>query len=468
MSSELWLRNPSNYVREMIEVGEKNIIFDYGWIVKRRINPLEWADVYFGQDKSYRMIVAGDQGAAEYRPGSNEPVAVYPVWQYGDDESDLETLMANPVGENKDACGVEGVPLESDHVFGQEHRVVVMNFPDLKTGPGRVFVKFLKDLQEEYPDCILHIHGLTIFATACRLDLRAFDWDARFAAAHGTVFLPTGKELRKNESLVPWSKWITYMGFKPVDLADPRNRCMFNMKSARWAADHFTEDSRLILRGQPPPDFQGSDRNYRQPVNRQIMLRNSVHPQPGDKFVCNECSLAMHCKLYREGSVCTVPGSEPKELAAFFQTRDSGLIMDGLAEVVQINSRRLERGLELEEVNGDLDKNVTVLATQLFDQGQKLAKLIDPSLRNPKVQVNLGTTNNNMIVGDPREFVAKAFDALEKQGIARENITQEMIENVLRGVTPGSPAPSPVSSPRIIEAVPVPAQQVVDMSDLPF
>lgn len=461
MASEVWFRNPSNYIRELIECGESNFIFDYGWIIKRKINVREFADLYFGQQLAYRMLVCGDQGTAEYRPGHTDPVAVYPTWQYGDDESDLETLMANPVGEDKDACNVGGVPLEEDFVFGQEHRVVVMNFPDLKTGPGRKFIKFIKELQDEYPDCILHVHGMTLFSTACRVDLRSFDYDARFAAAHGTVSLPTGKEIRKGESFAPWVNWITYLGFKPVDMLDPRKRCMYNIKAARWAGEHFTEDSRLILKGQPPVNFTQSKSSYRAPANRRIFLTQSVHPEPGDKFLCNQCSLAMHCKFYREGSVCSVPDSEPKELAAFFKTRDSGVIIDGLSAIVQINSQRFERGLELEEVNGDLDKNVTVLATQLFDQGQKLAKLIDPSLRNPKVQVNIGAGaggQNNMML-DPRDFVGKAVAAIEAQGIKREDITDEMILNVLQG------SGAQPTSPRTIEATPA---SVVDMQELPF
>lgn len=464
--AEVWYRNPSNYVRELRECNEPNIIFDYGWIIKKKIDPQKWASLYFGEALRYRILICGDQGTAEYQAGTDDPIAVYPTWQYGEDESDLETFMARNVGDDSTLCNLPGVPVEENYVFGQEHRVLVMNFPALHTGPGKMFLKLVKELQEEYPDAILHLHGATLFSTPCRLGLRAFDYDPRTPAAHGTVFLPTGFEIRQNESTQKHTDWITMLGFKPIELKEPRNRCMFNIKAARWAADNFHKDARFVLKRKTMNvDSTTPDAEYDPVVNNRIMFKNDIKPKPGDKWLCNQCSLAMACKFYREGAVCTVPNSEPKQLADFFKTRDSNSIMDGLASIMQVEAQRYADSVEMEEIGG-LDKHTTQIGQALFDKGVKLAKLVDPSLRNPKVQVTVGSGGSVGIgVGDPRQFIAEAVRQLELEGFARKDITPEMIKNVLEG--------SGVQ-PRTIEGtvvevgtVAAPAD-VVDVSELPF
>lgn len=475
MASEIWYRNPSNYIRELREVGKTNIIFDYGWIVKRHINPVQWASLYLGDTQPYRMLVCGDQGTAEYEQGNTLPVAVYPTWQYGDDESLLETYLAKPIGNDINLCNLEDVPVAENAVFGQEHRVVIMNFPNLNTGPGKQFIKFARELQLEYPDAILHVHGLTTFSVPSRLEFAAFDWDPRTPAGLGNIVMPTGHIVYSDDRKRPYEEWIKLMGMRSAELDEPRMRCIFNIRSSSWAAENFTKDSRIVVDGSRIIDMTSPDNQYALLQNNRIMFKNRVRAKPSDKFICNSCSLATNCKYYREGSVCTVPGSESKELAEYFKTRDTATIMDGLSAIMQINADRLVRGVEAEEDGSPkkefLDKNVTQIAGQLFDQGVKLAKLIDPSLRNPKVQFNVGgATTNNISLSDPRQFIAAAVKSFIDQGFTLEQITPTMMEHALRGAGAhalGDPEEAPPIH-RIIEASPVVMTQAIDLEELPF
>ncbi len=436
--TELWWRNPSNYVKELLHCNESNIIFDYGWIVRRKItNVQEWAELYYGaagaSGSKYRLLICGTQGTVEFKPGRVDPVAVYPTWQYGEDEAVLESYMANNVGNDKELCDDDETDILERPVLGQEHRVIVMNFPALNLGPGKLFIKFIKDLQDEYPDAILHLHGVSVFAMPCRVGFKSFDWEPRNRAAMGEIELPTGKRVNATKSpLQPHKEWIRLFGFLPIDLMEPRNRCIFNIKSARWAAEHFRKDVKISFRPKST-DATTPDANYSPEESMNVFTkgRGKIIPLPGDKFVCNSCSLAVTCKFYREGSVCTVPSSEPKELASFFRSRDTTSIIDGVAAVLQINSNRLEKGLEMEEIMG-LDPEVTRIASVISKDAAMLAKLIDPSLRSPKVQVTVGAGGNAQIgIADPKAIIASVVRELEQQGYARSEITSEMIEGVL-------------------------------------
>lgn len=474
MTSEIWWRNPTNYIKELVECNERNVIFDYGWIVRKKIKDvMGWANLYFGGTTvPYRLMVCGTQGTAEYDPTQHDPIAVYPTWQYGEDEGVLEGYMTNNVGNDLELCTDIDTDVLERPVYGQEHRVIVMNFPDLRLGPGKMFLKFCKELQEEYPEAILHLHGAAGWVTLNRIGFKAFDWEARNRAAMGEVHLPTGKLVNPTkQNIEPYREWIRLMGFKPVDLMDPRNRCIFNIRSLRWASQYFTKDVKLSFRPRTV-DSTTPDANYEPEESFNLFMKNSgsntkLAPQPGDKYVCNSCSFNVVCKFYREGSVCTVPKSEPKELASFFRTRDTDSIIDGLASVLQIQSNRLEKGLEMEELIG-LDPEVTRIAKTISDQGERLAKLIDPTLRSPKVQVNVGSGGSASIaLGDPRQIVAAAIRELEQQGYKRAEISPQMIEGIL---TRGGAQPREVEG-TVVSSVDTSGQSppnMVPLPDLPF
>lgn len=449
--TETWFRNPDNYIKELVELHVGMIAWDRGLLVKKKIDPIKHAQLYFGNAIQFRALLVGEQGTAEYRNGDPEdkPTAVYPTWCYGEDLALLEEILENPPGQNQEACNDKSVGPDERPVWGQEHRVVITDVPNLTTGPGRKFLTVMKTLQEDYPKAILHIHGLYSFRAAFGMGFGAADIEPRTAAQKGKLHFPSGKE-EPFERAVANPQWVTSLGFKPVDLKIPRVRCMYNIRSAQWAGENY--DKIFNFKRSPVPasqiDIVSSDEDFKPPVDNRIMVKNGLVPKEGDKFRCDTCSLADSCKYFRDGAVCSVPGAESVDLAKMFKTRDSDQIIDGLGHLVAANTKRLERGIREEEAFGDVSPEVTRLLGNVIDQGIKLAKLVDPNLRGgARVQVNVGPGGSASVVGaNPRQLIASAVRELESRGVAREDITQEMISGLLSAMA------DPAKAQRAIES----------------
>lgn len=435
MPTEVWFRNPDNYIRELVECGEYKIAWDRGYLVKKRIDPEKHASLYFGQTYPYRLLLVGEQGTAELDSthGVNNPKAVYPTWAYGEDAALLEEIIARPVGEDVKCCLDTSVPPDQRPVFGQEHRVVVIEPPNAASGPGRKFLRYLKELQEDYPDCIIHVHGLYGWRPAFGLGFRAADVEPRTAAQKGRVHLPSGKE-EKFEQVVKHPQWVTALGFKPVDLSVPRVRCMYNIKSAVWAGANYEKLNRFPVRSSAStvpnaelPDSQRVAHEVKSPF-----IGKMPEQRDGDMFHCNTCSLQDKCRYFREGAVCSVPGADPTDLSKYFKTRDSEMIIDGLGTLMAAQTRRLEAGMAMEEDFGELDPEVTKIMNSLFDHGVKLAKLINPALNRPGVNINVGAGGAAAVgFSSPQQLIGAAVRELEARGIRREDITPQMIEGLL-------------------------------------
>jgi hypothetical protein len=446
--TEVWFRNPWNYVRELAEVRVPRIVWDRGMLVKRRIDPWKHAEAYFvGQE--WRLLLMGEQGTAEFNHTSKVPVGVYPTWDAGEEQLPiLEEMMQYPIGLDADSCNDPNVALDERPIAGQEHRVVVINLPDMRNAHGRALIRKLKELQEDYPECKLHIHGLYSWRVSFGMGFGATDVDPRTNAGKGKVTLPSGKEMIA-EQTVKVPQWVTLLGMKPVDLTrEPRNRCIYNIKSAVWASENFMDNIAFAARS----TSQAVDITSARPAPIEVANGNPItNPrlpvQPQDKLNCNTCSLQNNCKYYREGSVCSVPGSEPAELAKRFGTRDADQIIDGLGTLLQLQARRLDRGVSDENMYGELDPEVTKIANQLFANGTKLAKLLNPSLNGgPQVQVNVGGNAAAVGAATPNQVLGSIVRELESRGIPRDQITPNMVGNLLAEMTGANQAPQAIES----------------------
>ncbi len=427
--SELWLRNPHNYSREVAEVGHLNIAWDRGLLVKRAIDPEKHAKLYFGEHGPWRLLLVGEQGTAEldHEHDFKNPKAVYPTWKYGESFELLEEMIQFPLGADRDACEAD-VPPDERPVFGQEHRVLLTELPSAQLSSTKAFLRRVTELQEDYPDCKVHIHGTYSWRVAFGLGFAAADVDPRVDAAKGKVVLPTGKVMAFERALGA-TQWINLMGMKVVDLKVPRNRCIYNIKSAMWAAENYEKNIRFKSRGKSEVDH--SSPMAITPVGQSIHSGN-VTPQPGDKIICNSCSLSNGCKYYREGAVCSVPGTDSSALAKAFQSRDSDRIIDGLGSIMAVGVSRAERALIDEEEYSEVDPEVTKMLNQLFQQGEKLAKLVNPNLRGgARVQVNVGTNGASVQSGSANQMVANILASFEARGIDRSQVTPAMIQEEL-------------------------------------
>lgn len=448
--SEVWFRNPHNYIRELAEVGVGRIAWDRGLLVKRRIDPLKHAAAYFA-GREWRLLLVGEQGTAEYTHESGEtPVGVYPTWDASiEDLALLEEMMQYEIGQDADACNDLTLTSDQRPVFNQEHRVMVINLPPASKSQGRALIRKLKELQEDYPECKLHIHGLYSWRISFGLGFGASDVDPRTNAGKGKVTLPSGKEMIA-EKTVSCPQWVTILGMKPVDLTrEPRNRCIYNIKSALWAADNFMDNIAFASRqkGEQAPVDSTSKKVAPAETKAKSPFTLPMVPQPNDKINCDSCSLQNNCKYYRQGSVCSVPGSEPAELAKHFNTRDADHIIDGLGTLLALQARRLDRGVSDENMYGELDPEVTKIANQLFANGVKLAKLVDPILNGAgtQVQVNVGQGSSAAIqASTPNQVLGSIVRELESRGIHKNDITPDMVANLLQEMGGAQNAPAAI------------------------
>lgn len=441
--TEVWFRNPQNYIRELVETRARNVAWDRGMLHKRRIDPYTHANLYFSKAgiEDWRVLLVGSQGTAELRRGFNvdNPVGVYPTWEGTESLELLEEMMAYPIGEDSDACNDPNIQIDERPVAGQEHRVLVTNLPSMTTGPGRALIRKLKELQEDYPECILHIHGVYSHRINFGMGFRSADVDPRTNAGKGRVTLPTGKEMIA-EKTIGCPQWVTLLGMRVVDLKEPRMRCIYNIKSAEWAAENYMENIKFKSTGDGLAD--PNDKKSL-PVTTASHLTGTVTPKAGDKLQCDTCSLQTSCKYYRQGAVCSVPGSEPAELAKHFKTRDSDMIIDGLGTLLALQTRRMEKGLSEEELYGELDPEVTKIANQLFSNGVKLAKLVNPQLNGgPRVQVNVnGGATAAIQASTPNQVMGAIVRELEARGVPRDKITPEMVANLVSEMGGAKEAP---------------------------
>jgi hypothetical protein len=444
MSTQVWFRNPHNYIRECIEQGIHHLAFDRGLAVKKSIDVPRWADLYFRAPTPYRILMVGEQGTAELRRkhGLTNPHAVFPTWEYGAPLSVLEGWIEENVGMDEERCSDTSVPPDERPVFGQEHRIVITRTPPANTSVGRSFFRLLAEYQDENPDVILHVHGLYAYRFMFGLGFASVDADARVLARLGKVNLPNGKEVTFEQAATT-PHWVRAVGFSPRDLLVPRNRCMFNIKSHLWAAEHYRSHfafRTVAERTDAPPDKMSVTKS---PFTKKIA------PSRGDKFLCDLCSLQDTCKYFRAGSVCTLPDSEPSELAKMFKSKDADTIVDGLSELLVRMANRAERGIEDEEVEGELSPAVTRALSDLFANGVRLAKLRNPELAGHKTQVGVQVTVGGGALSPAAQvkmLTAEAVKALEAQGIPRASITPEMLKQLLPGGTA-----TPVMEAEVVE-----------------
>lgn len=403
---QAWFRNPRNYIRECAELLVPLYAWDRGLALKHGIDVQRFTELHLPTAVQYRILMVGEQGTAELQRGRgmDDPVSVYPTWVYGENTFDeLEKMLDEPVP-------------------GQEHRVVVTRYPPAHTNIGRGFIKALAKVQKDYPEAIVHLHGTYSYKYAFGMGFGAADVTPRDEAAQGKIFLPNGRKINYLES-PKWNQWITLMGFTHGQLSVPRNRCLFSIKAAIWAAEYWDTDVAFRVE-------RGGAVDPASPVHQIATVQTPVRgkPLPGDKFVCNACSLAQTCKYFRDGGVCTLPDAEPSDLAKLFGTRDSDRIIEGYGRFLEMQAERGVSAVQVENMEGELNPEATKILNSVMMHAGKLAKLVDPTLAAAsatKVNVHIGLSGTEQIT--PQAIVARVVQELEAEGWDRQQITDQMI-----------------------------------------
>jgi len=459
---DLWLMQSHKYIDIALEEGFRQFSWQVAYILKSKHELFSWMRIHTAAYGSVKVMMIDHSGAAEYNTfGSYEkPTAVYPTWTPDDDWDTLVWLLKNNVGLDEKICSDENVHPQMRPVFGQKHRVVVYWLPP--SGPERQsFMMQMRELQLEYPHAELFVSGANRFSDLFGIGLKAVDYLPHEFTVNGLrqkrIILPSGRQLHENNIHNPrYSDWFDLIGMAQWEIASPEDRIRVCLRSANWANKNFELVTPFISRAptggrsggagfntvfMPSEYVKVSDKDFVLPAARRRVMRNLGLNVTGlDKFTCDTCILHNACKLYREGSVCTVKGSDTVALADAFGSRSADVIMTGLSKLVEKNAERLENAMAAEEAAGEIDPEVTKLSKTVFDQGVKLVKLIDPTKAGgPKVQVNVGVgAGGQASVGiagtDPKQLMATIVAELEAGGIPRDQITGDMIKGVLRSM----------------------------------
>lgn len=429
---ELWWRNPLYFLPHVTKKTLLLTSWNELFLHRKRLDPLRINSMHYADGIPWRTIIvrADNRSAYELRPGSTHiaPYHEHEVWAYGHSDELLEEKIA----------AVRGTA---------DPRIIIVDLPKFQR-LNWPFYKWMSEVQEDNPDIIFHAHGLFGFTNIFGLGWRAADYDPTTICQSGGFILPCGKHLCRRflheKDLPLWNKWAGLVGWT-ADLDDKTfsDRLDLTIESAIWASRHFMEDFHFKFQK------MNGDRPYK--TARAISNAHAVSPftsvktppMLGDKLLCDRCSLAPTCRLYREGSVCTLSGSESVELAKHFKTRDSSVVISGLSQLMETQAERLRLGVDAEKDVGELDPRVSRVWKDMFEAGVKLAKLVDPSLNGSSP--GGGTTFIGSVsfvdAGSTSDRVAAAMAALEHMGIPREHITNDMLEAVLEGkAVPITPA----------------------------
>ena len=453
---DLWLMQPQKYINIALEEGFRKFTFH---VVPQWASSLEiftWMRANTQMYGRVKFMMIDHGGATEYETFStwDEPVAVYPTWDPTDGWEMLDMLMASNVADDPSVTGAHAPPQLRPRP-GQKHRVVVHRIPPAQDGRAEFMLK-MREYQLKYPDAELFISGCTRFNDLFGLGLKAVDYlpveITATGASQSRIVLPSGRQVAKDAIANPrYADWFNLIGVNQWDIVTKEDRILVCLLSARWAARNFDSVKPFVARKirngsnntvfMPNEYMQVSDKDFILPATRRTVMRNlGIRPDEYDRFTCDTCILHNACTLYREGSVCTVKGSDAVGLADAFGSRDARVIMDGLTQLAKRNAERLENAMAAEEGSGELDPEVTKLTKTVFDQGVKLAKLRDPSLAGgAKVQVNVGVgaggqANVGISTTNPKELTSTIVAELEQAGIPRDEIDGAMIKGVLRNM----------------------------------
>lgn len=162
-----------------------------------------------------------------------------------------------------------------------------------------------------------------------------------------------------------------------------------------------------------------------------------------DGILCDTCSLAYACSLYRKKGTCLVEHTEGKRLSEYFDSTNADDILDGMGKLAAKQAELLETTLDAQMeaiANPENDmvsptKEVGVMINDLFKNGAKLATLRNPNLTRPQtaIQINSGPQAKKIESGTQRAIEvstrdkAKAIRELMAMGKDQDEINNDMI-----------------------------------------
>lgn len=234
------------------------------------------------------------------------------------------------------------------------------------------------------------------------------------------LILPSGVvvSVRNREMYEPWLKRF------PITLSrDPsRFPIQFNAMSVMIASRFFDLDIIDLLALDVTISSKGM--KYLQASGATVFMNCKTC------IFRNKCSFA---EFNKRDTDCRIPMAEIGEFAKLFGTNKSSDILAGLRMLVQRSAQRLDDAIQTEDIGAEgLNKAITGLSAQVFNQGLNLAKVLDPNLRaSPKIQIAVNgaaaTVTSGTSSADPRQFSARMVKELQSSGVPLDKIDSQVV-----------------------------------------
>lgn len=450
---DLFWRNPRQYGDQLVSLGECNVSWDKGILDRYNIDQQKWSRIKFGPlGKKWRSYSVGLDYTVEYDAdsGPGRPRGVYPTWDFNAlPIEELDWLIQNPWGDDLDFTTDLTIPFAERPVKGQPHRIFITNVPASNTLPGRKAIVLLADVQRKRPDVELHMHRQYDYGVLFGNGFKSGSLEPFELAGRGNLMFPDGSRIDvKTPAAKYMSKKTRAFGWEVTELAKEKtNRVLFNIQTGRFASLHWKKDYKTPLN--VPSDHKADSVSASADVAPLSIKRLSPGlkgMEQGDRIICNVCSLKAKCGYYREGSVCTVPGSQMKKLAEQFKTTNPDAIKEGMRQVLERQANVVDERLQDHESRGqdDIDPNLMKDMNSLFANAHKLYQLERPK---PGMNLNIGINASGVTVqgNDPRQIAAHITAELEAaHGVG--NVTDEMVMQRLQEYQMAE-----ASRPKIIE-----------------
>lgn len=256
---DLFWRNPQAYSDQLKEMGEVNVAWDRGILSKLKIDQQTFSKNKFsGVKKFWRSYNISSWDCIEFDSEceTGKPRAVYPTFDWINDDLDLLLgYIVEPWGEDESLLRDPGLTPFEKPVRGQPHRIFITNTPPARTFDGRYAMSLISKLQRENPQCELFVHRLYGYGDLFGRDFRAGDMDPRMVASKGQVYLTSGKKVdSRTFDRDTLANFTRPLGWMPEELDDAKNRCKFNILTARWASLHWDKEGRPPMN--VPKDFR--------------------------------------------------------------------------------------------------------------------------------------------------------------------------------------------------------------------
>lgn len=439
---DLWWEDPFKWTNHLRDSGESQVLLSHYKLQKAGLDPREFMKEHFhGLPWKCYIFHPDSTVLIDYTCAKQEIKGAWPAWNYEDyDLDDLQELIEHPWADRRvhPISDWWEVPHQK-----QKHRIFIYNVLAGYDKHGRSRRQRLTKIQRLYPEVELFIKpkdfnmGLMF---GCGFSAGCLDPYRRRGFDRGAVYLPNGKRVHL-ERCQEFRKEIEYFGFDAHDVQwDQDVGLLYTIATTRYAAHHWDDPTGPFYAAKGKyrtPDFHNPDMYAAMPSYERISF-NKDKIKETDKILCDSCALWRLCPAYRTEEVCGVAGTEGKRLSELALSRNADDVVSMLGSIVSKQAERVEKKIEDEKfTESGYDKDVDKMLNNLFKNGTALAKLLDPTLGRPLVQINAQLTPQQqqaqkIAAADPRALAMSVIQEIEATGVKREDITEQMIEDYIK------------------------------------